>query len=77
MVVVDGPGLYPLHLIIIDVGTYQSRTVGSYPDVAVTVACHTVYAMVDTNARQSQLIADSGVPRVGTLVINHQRALTI
>ena len=77
LAVVGTDGLYVFHLVVVHVGANQSCAVGTYPDVAVAVACHAVHAVVHADAGQSQLVADVRVPYVGVLVVEHQRSLTV
>ena len=65
------------HLQRVDVGTYESHTVGTYPDVALAVAGNAVDAVVGIAARHAELVADGGVPGVGALVIEHECALSV
>ena len=68
---------YRLHLHGVDIEAYQTLTVGTYPDVAFAVACHTVDTVVGAGTDHTQLVTDGSVPGVGTLVVAHERALTV
>ena len=70
-------GLHILHLVSVDIGSDESGAVRAYPDISTAVAGHTVNAAVGTVASHTQLVADSGVPGVGVLVIEHQRTLAV
>ena len=61
----------------VDVDAHQSVAAGSYPDIPATVACHRVDAEVNVGACQSQLVADSGIPRVHLFVVDKECALSV
>ena len=65
------------HLARVHVHAHQSHAVCSYPDVAVAVATHAVYGIVNAYARQFQLVSYAGVPLSYCLVVHEQRALAV
>ena len=58
-----------VQVVVIDVGMKKSIVVGTNPDVAVAVSRDAVDGVVNTDAAQSQLVAERGVPFVGVPVV--------